>query len=749
MTSPGQYNSITITVYKTKREGMMRCISAWKMALLYSGILAILVLETPSAQAQLAAPDNLEATALKNGEIQLDWENNSQGETGFAIIADTDSSYTNQPRMRRIGGPETTTFTTPRLQGATTYWIKVRALGPSGNSDWSGASAATTPPDDLQVVTLSSEEIALRWTPNPHNNDITGYTVRYSPDRDFVLSTTYRDAGNSSAGNFHVTELLPGIKYYFEIKAEPRDNLPSIDTVFSESASATTLALPLSEGPAISDIFFGLNAWMPDRIGDVEYNGHLEEKLCGSQYMPGGDCVHDVIHESGTQIMRYGGIQVDKNYSYLLNTDGELDSFDEPLMLEEYLTMVDNIQSNGMEPLIEVPNNDNEFSASVAARLVEHLNDEEGREVKYWTIGNEPDRYDINNNAQNIATYFRSFASAMKVADPSIKITGPDLAGYDNGIMEDLTEPDGPDDITGSFNIDGQDHYYLDIINFHIYPYPKECEWVEVDEDLILFCIPQTREEIIAYPVDRLQPKLIDLKHLVDTANAEHGRTGDDAIKMAITETNVNFLNPGSYSVYDGIDDPGSDGIDGVGAMSFLGGQYWAEVFSIGMKYGLAFITPWSVVEGNELGFINNDFGTKHPSYYHFQMMATNFHGSYLEATVLNAGSNDPLIKAFGAIDVDQIVVMILNQHECGASIGAVDYTVRLDGDTVGGNNPLKINLGAGVNSEYSNPVREPLHCESTVLLVFDEAGDLQRREVYSKEWHAHRGLSPSELNSQ
>ncbi|MCP5003470.1 MAG: fibronectin type III domain-containing protein [Planctomycetes bacterium] len=265
-----QYSNFATTVDKTEWGCILRCISAWKMALLYSGILAILVLETPSAQAQLAAPSNLEATALKNGKIQLVWDDNFQGETGFAIIADTDSSFTNQPRTRRIGGPETTTFTTPRLQGATTYWIKVRALGPSGNSDWSEASAATTPPDELQAVVVSSNQIDLSWTPNPQNNDITSYTVRYSPDIDFDNATKYL---NNSAENCHVTELLPNIKYYFEIKAEGDSD--EIDSPYSESVHATTWALPLSVGPEISDVFFGLNAWMPDQAGTDTRGGGI------------------------------------------------------------------------------------------------------------------------------------------------------------------------------------------------------------------------------------------------------------------------------------------------------------------------------------------------------------------------------------------------------------------------------------------------------------------------------------------
>ena len=69
-----------------------------------------------------------------------------------------------------------------------------------------------------------------------------------------------------------------------------------------------------------------------------------------------------------------------------------------------------------------------------------------------------------------------------------------------------------------------------------------------------------------------------------------------------------------------------SDNLNGVGANSFIGGQFIAEMLGIGMKQGLDFINLWSVVEGNtnalNIGFIDGSTNNKKPIYYHFKMMA-------------------------------------------------------------------------------------------------------------------------------
>jgi len=88
---------------------------------------------------------------------------------------------------------------------------------------------------------------------------------------------------------------------------------------------------------------------------------------------------------------------------------------------------------------------------------------------------------------------------------------------------------------------------------------------------------------------------------------------------------------------------------------------------------------------------------------------------------------------------VNQIVVMIPNQ----STSADYEYTVRLESGVIpGGGNPLKINIDAGKAVTYNSS--EPLTRESTVMLVFNGAGALQRRYVYSLE-HARGDDPPTE----
>jgi hypothetical protein len=154
-------------------------------------------------------------------------------------------------------------------------------------------------------------------------------------------------------------------------------------------------------------------------------------------------------------------------------------------------------------------------------------------------------------------------------------------------------------------------------------------------------------------------------------------------------------------------------------------------------RNGLEFMAFWSVKEGDpQLGYIASD-GTKLPTYYHYQMLAQNFRGVYAPATSVKVhGLDDPNVKAFGAKDVDQIVVMLLNEQQTPAL--PLTYTVRLDTLPITGalesKSALKVNILAGVSRQYTPfaaSARGDLAPESTVMLVFDASGTLQRRHVY------------------
>jgi hypothetical protein len=438
----------------------------------------------------------------------------------------------------------------------------------------------------------------------------------------------------------------------------------------------------VSKAQTISTHYFGVNAWMSDTIGTAFKNGKLQ-KQWGN------------IQQSGTQIVRYGGIAPDQN---------------KPTMFQ-YLRIVDSCRAKGMEPILQVSFNNWQYTAQQAADVVNYVNVVKGRHVKYWIIGNEPNLGYGYTTAAQIAAYIKPFASAMKAVDPSILIIGPEVAAFKQTILDGLTNPSGPDDITGK---DASGRYYVDVISFHQYP---------------MNAGTFTRAECIAKLMSpgALSDNLDHLNGRISAANAAHGRTGAAALKTAVTESNVNYNNAATDNLY------------GVGANSFFGGQFINEIYGIGLKKGVDFINLWSVIEGgsdvvNNGGFLDGATGAKKPLFYAFQMMAQNFKGMSINAT-----SNQGNVKTFACKNGTNTTVMILNED----LNNNFNYTVRLNTDAATGSNALKINVNSGIAIEYKEVVQN----QSTLLLTFNAAGELIKKIEYTLAGHAVAGLPPTETN--
>lgn len=424
--------------------------------------------------------------------------------------------------------------------------------------------------------------------------------------------------------------------------------------------------------------FYGQNAWMPDTIGSVVYNGKLHQSW-------------GKIRDSKAVIIRFGGIAPDNN----MPTNSQ------------YIKMIDSVRSKGMEPILQVPFHKGAYTAQQAAAIVQYVNVTKSKNIQYWSIGNEPDLdYSYTSSAQ-VAAYFRPFASAMKAVDPTIKIIGPECAWYNTGIINGLTTPGGPDDITGK---DAAGRYYVDIISFHYYAFNGT----------------QTRADVVSklYSTNNLNENLATLNARLAICNTAQNRSGITALKAAVTEANVGYQN-----------DAG-DNLNGNGANSFIGGQFIAEMFSVGLKNSLSFMNVWSVVEGNgvplNIGYIDPVTGNKKPSYYHFQMMAANIKGNFI-----TGASNNPNVKIFGSQTSQFTSVMILNQDLANNS----SYTVKLNNSAIGGNSALKLNINGGNAAEYSGTMQG----QSSIVLVFNASGALVKKVEYTLLNHAIANLPPTE----
>ncbi|MFL5754012.1 MAG: T9SS type A sorting domain-containing protein, partial [Bacteroidia bacterium] len=86
--------------------------------------------------------------------------------------------------------------------------------------------------------------------------------------------------------------------------------------------------------------------------------------------------------------------------------------------------------------------------------------------------------------------------------------------------------------------------------------------------------------------------------------------------------------------------------------------------------------------------------------------------------------------------DAQKIQVLIMNEDLSTN----YNYTVRLNTAGVTGNNPLKINIDAGLAKEYT----ESIPSQSTVLLTFNASGVIISKTEYSLMEHAASDLAPT-----
>jgi len=108
-----------------------------------------------------------------------------------------------------------------------------------------------------------------------------------------------------------------------------------------------------------------------------------------------------------------------------------------------------------------------------AAELVRYTNLKKKYGVTYWSIGNEPNIYTLLNQAdyeylpENLNKDWRAIALAMKAADPTIKLMGPELSQWNDSYETTPKDPAKKDWMTEFLKANGD---LLDVVTVHRYP---------------------------------------------------------------------------------------------------------------------------------------------------------------------------------------------------------------------------------------------------------------------------------------
>jgi hypothetical protein len=108
-----------------------------------------------------------------------------------------------------------------------------------------------------------------------------------------------------------------------------------------------------------------------------------------------------------------------------------------------------------------------------AAELVRYTNIKKKYGVTYWSIGNEPSIYtqlkqaDYDYTSEHLNKDWRAIALAMKEADPTIKLMGPEIHQWNDSLETTPKDSSGRDWMTEFLKANGD---LVDVVTVHRYP---------------------------------------------------------------------------------------------------------------------------------------------------------------------------------------------------------------------------------------------------------------------------------------
>jgi hypothetical protein len=163
----------------------------------------------------------------------------------------------------------------------------------------------------------------------------------------------------------------------------------------------------------------------------------------------------------------------------------------------------------------------------------------------------------------------------------------------------------------------------------------------------------------------------------------------------------------------------------------------FGAVYGYGMEYGAKYITSWSMFEsggnrgGTDFSLFDGNNRVPRSSYWHSLFVAQYFTGTFVKGDV----SDDDFL-VYGAVDGDQLSVMIMNR---GTGSGQ-DYTLNLKKVSLG-TTGANFYVDAGRDGIYEATI-EP---RSTQVLIFNGT-NLKKITYTSDDFSNGRGPTTEEL---
>lgn len=133
-------------------------------------------------------------------------------------------------------------------------------------------------------------------------------------------------------------------------------------------------------------------------------------------------------------------------------------------------------QRMGADPSVSVRLHNG--TPEAAAELVRYANIEKGYDIRYWSIGNEPNLFGDDYDTERHAREWRAIAEAMLAVDPTITLLGPEISQYPPDFASTPKDVNGRDWMTEFLTANGD---LVDIVTVHRYPFPQGQDAATID----------------------------------------------------------------------------------------------------------------------------------------------------------------------------------------------------------------------------------------------------------------------------
>jgi hypothetical protein len=169
----------------------------------------------------------------------------------------------------------------------------------------------------------------------------------------------------------------------------------------------------------------------------------------------------------------------------------------------------------------------------------------------------------------------------------------------------------------------------------------------------------------------------------------------------------------------------------GLNQFGFVSGMFWSEIAMYSMEKGVDIVNYWSAIEGNtdvnDIGFISRT-NVKRSSYYHFKELSSSFNsGNYVNGTYVNGTGSMARVRAFGSVQTDRIVVVLLNEN-VSTTYNGVSIYLGWSPTSTPSNYYIKVN--AGLSSKY---YVDTIYATSSTIIVFDKCGNVVSKKRYKQ----------------